>query len=281
MQAAVSKHVDESLSGDTPGRTDVVAARLADASGAKPILEARGLRKRFGDFVAVRNVDLRVREGSIHALIGPNGAGKTTVFSLLSGFTAPTDGVIRFRGNDITRFGPVKVAQLGIIRSFQISATFSHLTVHENIRVAMQRRAGLSTQFWRSDAILRKLNGQADELLEAINLVKYRDTNAVNLSYGRKRILEIATTLAAEPTLLLLDEPMAGVAHEEIELVASLIRRISAGRTILMVEHNLSVVRDLCDTISVLQRGEIIAEGKYEDVSTDPQVREAYIGTEA
>jgi branched-chain amino acid transport system ATP-binding protein len=248
---------------------------------APPILEAKGLSKRFGDFVAVKNVDIRVREGSIHALIGPNGAGKTTVFSLLSGFTAPTEGIIEFRGNDITRAGPAKIAQLGVIRSFQISATFGHLTVHENVRVAMQRRAGLSSQFWRSDAMLDKLNSRVDHLLEEVNLSSLRDTKALDLSYGRKRILEIATTLAAEPAVMLLDEPMAGVAHEDINLVASLIRRISAGRTIVMVEHNLSVVRDLCNTITVLQRGEVLAEGNYEAVSTNPQVREAYIGTEA
>ena len=258
-----------------------VGADDSQSSEPRPILEARGLSKRFGDFVAVKKVDIRVREGSIHALIGPNGAGKTTVFSLLSGFIVPSGGTIKFRGHYITQAGPVKIAQAGIIRSFQISATFSHLTVHENIRLAMQRRAGLSGQFWRSDAILDRLNDRVDDLLEMVNFVKYRNIKAVNLSYGRKRILEIATTLAAEPTILLLDEPMAGVAHEDVDLVASLIRRISADRTILMVEHNLSVVRELCDTISVLQRGEIIAEGSYDDVSTNPLVREAYIGTEA
>jgi branched-chain amino acid transport system ATP-binding protein len=274
MRADTSRHTDGSLD-------EIGVASASAPADATPILEAKGLTKRFGDFVAVKNVDIRVREGSIHALIGPNGAGKTTVFSLLSGFATPTEGVIEFRGKDITRAGPAKIAQLGVIRSFQITATFNHLTVHENIRVAMQRRAGLSSQFWRSDSILDKLNHRVDNLLEEVNLAQFRDTKAVDLSYGRKRILEIATTLAAEPSVLLLDEPMAGVAHEDIHLVTSLIRRISAWRTILMVEHNLSVVRDLCDTISVLQRGEVLAEGNYEDVSTNPQVREAYIGTEA
>lgn len=250
-------------------------------SATRPILKARNLGKRFGAFVAVKGVDIDVREGSIHALIGPNGAGKTTVFSMLSGFTTPSEGTIEYRGEPITRAGPVAIARKGIIRSFQISATFNHLTVHENIRVALQNRAALTWQFWRSDAVLDQLNDRVEALLEAVKLTEYRDTLAVNLSYGRKRILEIATTLAVEPQLLLLDEPMAGMAHEDIERVVGLIQQIALERTVLMVEHNLSVVRNLCDTITVLQRGEVIAEGNYEAVSNDPQVREAYIGTEA
>lgn len=267
-------------------QSNIINASTRDSAGPKQsgrelILKAVGLTKRFGDFVAVNDAHLDVREGSIHALIGPNGAGKTTVFSMLSGFATPSGGQIRFRGKDITHAGPAAIARMGIVRSFQISATFSHLTVHENIRVALQRRAGLAHQFWRTDAILNRLDGRVEELLEAVNLTAERDTLAVNLSYGRKRILEIATTLAVEPELLLLDEPMAGVAHEDIDRVVDLIQRISPGRTILMVEHNLSVVRNLCDTISVLQRGEVIAEGSYDEVSRNPQVREAYIGTEA
>lgn len=245
-----------------------------------PVLDVEGLGKSFGGFVAVRGVNLRLREGEIHALIGPNGAGKTTVFSMLSGFTIPSSGRIVYRGEDITGDGPVATARKGLVRSFQISATFGHLTVHENVRVALQRRAGLARQFWRSPRALAELDGRVEELLEDVALGDSRDELAINLSYGRKRILEIATTLAVDPTLLLLDEPMAGMGHEDVARVVELIRRVAPGRTILMVEHNLSVVRDLCDGITVLQRGQVIAEGDYETVSNDPLVREAYIGTD-
>ena len=245
------------------------------------VLSIKGLTRRFGAFTAVKDVDLEVTEGSIHALIGPNGAGKTTVFSMVSGFLLPTSGSIAFRGRDITRLGPAEVAQTGIVRSFQISATFAHLSVHENVRVALQLKADLTWQFWRPRSVLKCLDDRAEELLALVNLQEFRDRPAVNLSYGQKRLLEIATTLAVEPRVLLLDEPMAGIAHEDIGHVTDLIRRSAVGRTVLMVEHNLSVVRDLCSTISVLQRGEVIAEGSYAEVSADPRVREAYIGAEA
>lgn len=243
------------------------------------ILEARGLTKEFKGFVAVRNVDLKVRRGTIHALIGPNGAGKTTVFNLLTKFLAPTSGAILFKGDDITRVKPAAVARLGLIRSFQISAVFPHLSVIENVRVALQRRRGESFDFWRSEATLRELHGDALRLLEAVNLAQYRDSSAAELPYGRKRALEIATTLALDPEMMLLDEPMAGMGHEDIERTAQLIRRVAADRTVLMVEHNLSVVADLSDTITVLRRGEVLAEGPYAVVSRDPQVMEAYMGT--
>ncbi|MCP8940752.1 ABC transporter ATP-binding protein [Alsobacter sp. SYSU M60028] len=244
------------------------------------ILEARGLTKEFLGFVAVNNVNLSVRRGSIHALIGPNGAGKTTVFNLLTKFLTPTRGAIVFDGVDVTAEQPAAVARRGLVRSFQISATFPHLTVLENVRVALQRKAGLATQFWRSDRILGQLDDRARELVAAVNLEPYLHAHAVDLSYGRKRALEIATTLALDPVMLLLDEPMAGMGHEEIDRVVDLIRAAAQGRTVLMVEHNLSVVSHLCDTISVLQRGEVIAEGSYEHVSADPRVREAYMGME-
>jgi branched-chain amino acid transport system ATP-binding protein len=243
------------------------------------ILEARGLTKEFKGFVAVRNVDLKVRRGTIHALIGPNGAGKTTVFNLLTKFLAPTSGAILFKGDDITRVKPAAVARLGLVRSFQISAVFPHLSVIENVRVALQRRRGESFDFWRSEATLRDLHGDALRLLEAVNLAQYRDSAAAELPYGRKRALEIATTLALDPEMMLLDEPMAGMGHEDIERTAQLIRRVAADRTVLMVEHNLSVVADLSDTITVLRRGEVLAEGPYAVVSRDPQVMEAYMGT--
>jgi branched-chain amino acid transport system ATP-binding protein len=280
MRAESGRKPETEIGGNEPVLPDVVANARQTPNSGTPILKASGLSKRFQGFVAVSNVNLQVSEGSIHALIGPNGAGKTTLFSMLSGFLPPTQGRIEFQGKDITHAGPVAIARLGVVRSFQISATFGHLTVHENIRVALQRRAGLARQFWRSDAVLDRLNARTDELLESVNLAPYRDTRAIDLSYGRKRMLEIATTLAVEPTILLLDEPIAGIAHEDIDLVVALIRRIAADRTVLMVEHNLSVVRDLCETITVLQRGEVIAEGTYDEMSLNALVRQAYIGSE-
>jgi branched-chain amino acid transport system ATP-binding protein len=245
-----------------------------------PILSARGLTMEFRGFAAVKDVALDVREGAIHALIGPNGAGKTTVFNLLTKFLKPTRGEIVFRGTTITGLQPAEVARLGLVRSFQISAVFPHLSVLDNVRVALQRPSGLATQFWRSSRTLAALDARAHELIEAVNLSVYSDLPAVELSYGRKRALEIATTLALEPTMLLLDEPMAGMGHEDIGRVSDLIRRIARGRTVLMVEHNLNVVSDLCDRVTVLARGEILAEGAYDEVSRNPQVREAYMGSE-
>jgi branched-chain amino acid transport system ATP-binding protein len=267
---------DHALHG-TRRETAVGAGLVSDE---EPILVATGLTKSFADTLVVKGANLAVKRGSIHALIGPNGAGKSTMFGMLSGFLPPTKGRIEFEGVDITNERPEIVARRGLVRSFQISAVFGHLSVHENVRVALQRHAGMANQFWRSDAVLGRLDKRADELLEMVNLTAYRDVLAVNLSYGRKRSLEIATTFAVSPKLLLLDEPMAGMGHEDIDGVVSLIRHIAAGRTILMVEHNLSVVRDLCDTITVLQRGEVIAEGDYATVSNNARVREAYIGTE-
>jgi branched-chain amino acid transport system ATP-binding protein len=242
------------------------------------ILETRGLRKDFRGFVAVAGVDLKVRRGTIHALIGPNGAGKTTVFNLLTKFHAATAGAILYKGQDITRDRPADVARKGMVRSFQVSATFPNLTVLENVRVALQRQLGTSFHFWRSDASLKVLHERAVQLLEAVDLAELKDTVVVELPYGRKRALELATTLALEPELLLLDEPTQGMGHEDVGRVVELIRKVAADRTVLMVEHNLSVVADLCHTITVLQRGAILAEGPYAEVSTNPQVLEAYIG---
>lgn len=246
----------------------------------KPILSASGLTMEFRGFLAVKNVTLTVNEGTIHALIGPNGAGKTTVFNLLTKFLTPTRGEIHFRGENITRMKPAEVARLGLVRSFQISAVFPHLTVLDNVRVALQRPSGLATQFWRSSNSLSALDDRAMELIDAVNLSTYADLTASELSYGRKRALEIATTLALDPAMLLLDEPMAGMGHEDIGRITDLIRRIAKSRTVLMVEHNLHVVSDLCDRVTVLARGEILSDGTYEAVSADPRVREAYMGTE-
>ena len=244
------------------------------------VLACRGLRRDFGGFTAVRDVDLDIAHAEVHALIGPNGAGKTTVFNLLTKFLQPTSGQITLLGEDITRTPPAKVARLGLVRSFQISATFPHLTVLENVRVALQRRSGLAVQFWRSLDSLKRLDGRAMELIEAVGLAEARDRPAASLSYGRKRVLEIATTLALEPKVLLLDEPMAGMGHEDVEVIAAIIRDVARRHAVLMVEHNLQVVADLCDRVTVLQRGEILAAGDYRTVSSDERVRTAYMGTD-
>jgi branched-chain amino acid transport system ATP-binding protein len=245
------------------------------------VLEARGLTMEFAGFLAVRNVDLAVRRGSIHALIGPNGAGKTTCFNLLTKFLRPTRGRIVYDGRDITAAKPSNVAKMGLVRSFQISAVFGHLTALENVRVALQRGRGESFDFWRSEGVLERYDERARELLEDVGIADLAEVPAVELPYGRKRALEIATTIALEPKLMLLDEPTAGMGHEDVGKIAALIRQVAKGRTVLMVEHNLSVVADLSDRITVLARGEVLAEGDYATVSTDQRVREAYMGTEA
>ena len=245
------------------------------------ILETRGLTKEFKGFAAVQDVNLRIKRGTIHALIGPNGAGKTTVFNLLTKFLQPTKGTITFNGIDITNEEPAQIARRGVIRSFQISATFGHMTALENVRVALQRKLGTSLHFWRQLSSLNPLNERAMELLEAVDLGSYARTLASEMPYGRKRALEIATTLALDPELMLLDEPTQGMGHEDVDRVVALIRKVAANRTVAMVEHNLSVVETLSDTITVLQRGQILAEGTYAVVSKDPRVLEAYVGVEA
>ena len=243
------------------------------------VLQTEGLTKEFLGFVAVRNVSLRVKRGTIHALIGPNGAGKTTCFNLLTKFLDPTRGKISYNGRDITAMKPADVARLGLVRSFQISAVFPHLTALENVRVALQRKRGDNFDFWRSKKILDTLNAQAEKLLDDVGLTEFVDTVAVEMPYGRKRALEIATTLALEPEMMLLDEPMAGMGHEDIERIQALIKRVSVGRTVLMVEHNLNVVATLSDTITVLTRGQVLAEGDYATVSKNPEVQQAYMGS--
>jgi branched-chain amino acid transport system ATP-binding protein len=243
------------------------------------ILETRALTKEFKGFVAVDKVDLRVRRGHIHALIGPNGAGKTTCFNLLTKFLTPTSGQIVFNGEDITRETPAAIARRGVIRSFQISAVFPHLSVLENVRVALQRKLGTSFYFWKPERSLYSLNDRAMELLTAVDLQAYADWTAVELPYGRKRALEIATTLAMDPELMLLDEPTQGMGLEDVDRIRQLIKKVAADRTVLMVEHNMSVVSSIADTITVLQRGATLAEGPYAEVSKNPAVVEAYMGS--
>ena len=246
--------------------------------GSDVILETQDLTKEFAGFVAVNGVNLRVERGTIHALIGPNGAGKTTCFNLLTKFLNPTRGRILYKGQDITALQPADVARLGVVRSFQISAVFPHLTVLENVRVGLQRSRGGSFDFWRSRGVLDQFNDRALKLISDVGLSDFADVAAVELPYGRKRALEIATTLSLDPEMLLLDEPTAGMGHEDIDRIATLIKTVAADRTVLMVEHNLSVVSTLSDRITVLQRGEILAEGDYATVSKNPQVVEAYLG---
>jgi branched-chain amino acid transport system ATP-binding protein len=243
------------------------------------ILQTHKLTKEFKGFTAVSQVDLSVVSGSIHALIGPNGAGKTTCFNLLTKFLEPTSGSILFNGIDITRERPAQIARRGIIRSFQISAVFPHLTLLENVRIALQRQLGTAYHFWKSERTLDQLNERALALLAEVGLESWAHELTVNLSYGRKRALEIATTLAMEPELMLLDEPTQGMGHEDVDRVTQLIKKVSAGRTSLMVEHNMGVVSTIADTITVLQRGAVLAEGPYAEVSRNPQVMEAYMGT--
>lgn len=242
------------------------------------IVETRNLTKEFKGFVAVSDVNLKVRRNTIHALIGPNGAGKTTCFNLITKFLPSSRGQILFNGRDITKAKPAAIARQGMVRSFQISAVFGHLTALENVRVALQRKLGTSYQFWKSDRSLADLDGRAQELLEAVGVAEWRDIPADELSYGRKRALEIATTLALDPEMLLLDEPMAGMGTEDVDRTAELIKRVAKDRTVLMVEHNLSVVADLSDTITVLKLGKVLAEGPYSTISQNPEVIEAYMG---
>ena len=245
---------------------------------SETILETEDLTKEFAGFLAVSGVSLKVERGTTHALIGPNGAGKTTCFNLLTKFLSPTRGRILFKGKDITALAPADIARLGLVRSFQISAVFPHLTVLENVRIALQRKRGGSFDFWRSRNVLDEFNDRAMQLIADVGLTEFARWTAVELPYGRKRALELATTIALDPEMLLLDEPTAGMGHEDIDRIAELIKSVAADRTVLMVEHNLSVVAKLSDKITVLTRGRILAEGDYETISENPEVREAYIG---
>jgi branched-chain amino acid transport system ATP-binding protein len=244
------------------------------------VLSASGLTKRFGAFLAVNNVNLELRKNEIHGLIGPNGAGKTTLFNLLTKFVIPTAGKVNFLGDDITNLSPAVVARRGLVRSFQISAVFSEMSLLDNVRVALQRRAGLATQFWRSECQLARLNSQAMNYLDCVGLADRAFHKASELSYGRKRALEMAATLALEPKVLLLDEPMAGMGHEDIKLVSELVHSAAASRAVLMVEHNLEVVAELCHRATVMQRGEVLVSGGYREVAADERVRTAYMGSD-
>jgi branched-chain amino acid transport system ATP-binding protein len=271
--------LDDVRASDGPLAASVGVGAENAPTDDEPVLIAKGLGKRFGGIHAVDEFDLELRPGRITALVGPNGAGKTTVFNLLTKFLEPTAGRIVYKDRDITRNRPADIARLGMVRSFQISAVFPHLTVRENVRIALQRPIGTSFHFWKSERSLDRLNERADSLVAAVGLAEFTHIPAVELPYGRKRALEIATTLALDPEMLLLDEPMAGLGNEDIARISALIKEVAANRTVLMVEHNLSVVANLSDTITVLTRGRILAEGDYAAVSKNPEVVEAYMGT--
>jgi branched-chain amino acid transport system ATP-binding protein len=261
------------------GPASLLASDTSSAVSNDFIIETEDLTKEFKGFTAVNNVSLKIRRGTIHALIGPNGAGKTTCFNLLTKFIEPTRGVIRYKGRDITRAKPAEVARMGMVRSFQISATYPHLTLLENVRVALQRPLGTAFHFWKAERSLNVLNDEAMYLLSEVGLADFAAMHATELPYGRKRALEIATTLALDPEMLLLDEPTSGMSHEDVPSITALVARVAAERTVLMVEHNLSVVSDLANTITVLARGEVLAEGSYQQVSKNRNVVDAYMGT--
>ena len=243
------------------------------------ILSAGNLTKEFKGFVAVNDVDLAVRRGTIHALIGPNGAGKTTCFNLLTHFLTPTRGQIFFNGREITGSRRPTIARMGLVRSFQISAVFPHLTVLENVRIALQRKRGHSLRFLAlASACCDELNARALRADRRVGLARFDDTTAGRAPYGRKRALEIATTLALEPEMMLLDEPTAGMTHEDVERIAALIKSVSANRTVLMVEHNLSVVSDAVRPHHRARARRGARQGNYAVVSKNPRVVEAYIG---
>jgi branched-chain amino acid transport system ATP-binding protein len=245
------------------------------------ILETNGLGRDFKGFTAVDEVSFKVRRGSIHALIGPNGAGKTTMFNLLTRFLQPSRGRIVFNGINITKLSPHYVARLGMVRSFQVSAIFSQLSVLQNVRLALQRKYGASLQFWQSEACLRAYDEEAMSLLEKVRLKHIANQIAGEIPYGQKRALELITTIALDPQLVLLDEPTQGMAIDDVDRTIDLVREIAYNRTVIMVEHNMKVVSRICDCITVLARGAVLAEGSYADVSNDPQVLEAYMGKKA
>jgi len=266
------------MSSLTPSSAGGGHAPVARPPSADIVLQTQNLSKSFLGFTAVNDVTLDLRRGDIHALIGPNGAGKTTFFNLLTKFLPPSSGTITYQGCDITHETAAQTARRGLVRSFQISAVFPHLSVLENVRAALQRKLGISYHFWRSERSLHGLHARAEQLLHQVDLLSFADELAATLPYGRKRALELATTMALEPEVMLLDEPTQGMGHEDVHRVTELIKRVSRGKTILMVEHNMSVVSSIADRITVLQRGAVIADGAYAEVSVNPLVVEAYMG---
>lgn len=246
----------------------------------EPILQLRGLCKSFGDTEIIRGVDLDVAGGERRALIGPNGAGKSTLFHLISGNLGATAGTVAFQGRDITGWAPQRVNRLGLARSFQITNIFPKLTVFENVRLAVMRQHPQPTAFWRRVDRLPAVREATDRLLEQVRLHSRAETLAGGLSYSEQRSLEIAMTVASDPQLILLDEPMAGMSSEETDYTLHLIREVTAGRALLIVEHDMDVVFQLADRISVLVYGQVIATGTPGEIRQHRGVREAYLGEE-
>jgi len=243
-----------------------------------PLLQTRGLTKDFQGFRAVNGVDLTITEGTIHALVGPNGAGKTTLFNLLTGFLTPSSGSILYRGEDITGKAPEQIAHLGIARSFQITSLFDQLTGLEHLELALASPTGLGMRFWRSEQQMGQFRARSLELIDQVGLVHLADKVAGSLAYGQKRALELALALALDPALLLLDEPTAGMGMEDVERTIALVKQVSKGRTVVFVDHNMHVVGNLAGQVTVLQQGQILAEGSYEKVRMDDKVITAYLG---
>ncbi|GAA1819471.1 ABC transporter ATP-binding protein [Actinomadura chokoriensis] len=243
-----------------------------------PVLRARGLVREFRGFRAVDGVDLDIGEGTVHALVGPNGAGKTTLFNLLTGFLKPTAGSVRLGRHELAGRSPERIARLGLARSFQITSLFAELTPRQHVELALAGRTGLGWRFWRSDRALGRYSDRAAELLGQVGLGDHADIAAGALAYGRKRALELALALALDPKVLLLDEPTAGMGVEDVGRTVDLIKKVRAGRTVVLVEHNMSVVSSLADRVTVLQHGQVLVEGPYAEIRHDPRVVTAYLG---
>ncbi|WP_326564227.1 ABC transporter ATP-binding protein [Micromonospora peucetia] len=242
------------------------------------LLSARGLTRDFRGFRAVDGVDVDIAAESVHALVGPNGAGKTTLFNLLTGFLRPSGGRIELAGRDITGLPPERIARLGVARSFQITSLFPQLSAREHVELALQSPSGLGWRFWRSAKLMRRYTERAGELLNMVGLAELSEAPAEALAYGRKRALELAIALALDPKVLLLDEPTAGMGLEDVDRTVELVSRVRQGRTVVLVEHNMSVVGRLADTVTVLQAGKVLVEGPYEQVRADERVITAYLG---
>ena len=244
-------------------------------------LSTRGLTKDFRGFRAVKDVDLDVVEGEVHALVGPNGAGKTTLFNMLTGFIKPTSGTVTVHGQDITGKEPEQIAHLGVARSFQITSLFDNLSPREHVELALQGMAGGGLRFWRSDKLLLQHRARADELIEQVGLTRLADRPAGELAYGQKRALEMALVLALDPKVMLLDEPTAGMGREDVDRTIELVRRIAHGRTVVFVDHNMHVVGSLADHVTVLMQGEVLSQGTYDQVRNDERVITAYLGEDS
>ena len=254
------------------------ATATSPTTSPAAILRTVDLTKDFRGFTAVDAVSLDVAEGTIHALVGPNGAGKTTLFNLLTGFLTPTSGQILLRGDDIAGRQPEQIAHLGVARSFQITSLFDQMTLLEHLELALASPTGLGYRFWTSRKSLGRFKKRGMELLAEVGLADRSGVTAGSLAYGQKRALEIALALANDPALLLLDEPTAGMGLEDVDRTIALVKALSAGRTVVFVDHNMHVVGSLADRVTVLQSGQVLAEGPYDQVRADERVITAYLG---